>query len=213
MTTIPRDWLNKLASTEAHLCREHHKDAQKAFKDLCDTSDGSSLLASLQEEMGAAMQEALENAKEEEKKENPLAASLQLPPISLSSAASSPSSLHEISLPSIELFSHLVGAMTHLHVEGKTETTFFLDTERFANSPFHGAKIVIEEYTTAPKSFNIYLVGEAHAAALFELHAPALLDTFHKGKFGFTVHRLETHLFPKERYIVKRKEEHTDQPL
>lgn len=102
-----------------------------------------------------------------------------------------------------ELFEKSVNALAHLTSQGISETTFYLE-----NSQFAGAKIVITEFNTAPKAFNIAFVGAPEAAALFALHAHELLSALQKSPFNFTVHRLDTDI---ELHLFQRKEEISDQ--
>ena len=98
----------------------------------------------------------------------------------------------------MELFEKSVNAMAHQNFSGVSETTFYLDSPYF-----QGSKVVITEFNTAPKAFNISLVGTPEASALFSLHASELLSAFEKTPFKFTVHRLESNI---EEHIFHRKE-------
>ena len=103
----------------------------------------------------------------------------------------------------LEIFEKGVYAMAHLTTSGVSETTFFLDTPQFA-----GAKIIVTEFNTAPKIFNIALIGAPEMAALFHSHASDLMAAFQKSPFNFTVHRIESAIDLKK---VEKKEDLSDQ--
>ncbi|NGX45818.1 MAG: hypothetical protein K940chlam2_00998 [Chlamydiae bacterium] len=105
-----------------------------------------------------------------------------------------PSASIEPSAQIIQLFEKMIGALTHIHQEGISETTIELTSDGFASSVFYGATITLTEYSTAPKVFNIHLSATPEGVALFEAHAGELSAALHKGNFGFGIHRLETEL-------------------
>jgi len=98
------------------------------------------------------------------------------------------------------LFDKLVKELIVVHTDGVQETTFFLDSDAFKNSAFHGAKITITEYSTAPKVFNVEFSAQEAAIALFQSHAAELMISLQKQDLGFTVHRLET------KYAIRKVE-------
>jgi hypothetical protein len=98
------------------------------------------------------------------------------------------------------LFDKLIKEIVIAHTDGIQETTFFLDGDAFKNSAFHGAKITITEYNTAPKVFNVEFSAQEMAIALFEAHAPELMIALQKQDLGFSVHRLEA------KYAVRKVE-------
>lgn len=102
-----------------------------------------------------------------------------------------------------DFFEKSVNAMAHITIAGVSETTFYLDTPQFS-----GAKIVITEFNTAPKSFNITIVGAPEIARLFSVHASDLIAAFQKSPYNFNVHRLESEI---DLYAFHRKEELSDQ--
>ncbi|NGX47713.1 MAG: hypothetical protein K1000chlam3_01095 [Chlamydiae bacterium] len=115
----------------------------------------------------------------------------------------------------MQLYHKMVDTLLHIHREGIQETTFFLDSDAFSSSIFHGAKITITEYSTAPKIFNIHFFADGKALAIFEAHAHELVNSLQNGKFGFGVHRLDTSLLtedekhaipPVERDLEKEKD-------
>lgn len=105
----------------------------------------------------------------------------------------------------MELFDRMVGVMTVMTMSGISETTFTLNTPQFASSVFFGTQIIIQEFSTAPKAFNIQLNGNPQAVALFQGNADDLMAAFQAGTYNFRVNRLETG-YLTERPLFKRKE-------
>jgi hypothetical protein len=105
----------------------------------------------------------------------------------------------------MDLFDRMVGVMTVMNLSGMTETVVTLNAPQFASSVFFGSQIIIQEFSTAPKQFNIQLNGTPQAIALFQGNASNLMATFSQGNFGFRVHRLQTGNI-EEKPLFKRKE-------
>ncbi len=78
----------------------------------------------------------------------------------------------------LDLFDRIVGVVTVLQMQGKTETTIHLNEQQ---SPMlQGAEIVISQVSTAPGSYNIELKGSPQAAALFEDNLEQLKKAFQR---------------------------------
>lgn len=104
----------------------------------------------------------------------------------------------------VALFEMMVSEIHHMKDTGLTETTIRLSMQEFAASPFFGTEIVIQEYSTAPKTFNIRLVAPPQAIELMHPHMHAFLAALN-AHTQFQVHRLET-----EHSLLKRKEKVSD---
>lgn len=129
----------------------------------------------------------------------PVATSFSRPATDLSTPALLPAEIEA-------LFEHLAGIMILQDNQGTQETRVILDSPLFAASPFQGAEVVIHEFRSAPKQFNIELVGSPEAVALFQAHANSLAAAFQGGQYNFTLHRIETRLLKTERPLFERKE-------
>lgn len=92
----------------------------------------------------------------------------------------------------LALFERLVGVMTVMTQSGVTETTISLSSDQFKSSSFFGSEIVIREYSTAPKQFNVEVRSNPEAAAQFQANIPNMELAFRNGKYNFGIHRLET---------------------
>lgn len=151
----------------------------------------------------------IQSAIEEEKKEaaEREASLFYLPPsFSLNASAVSSSSRIALSSQVQDLFNKMVGAMMIMKESELTETTILLDSSQFASSPFFGSKVVIQEFSTAPKAFNIHFIGSPEATALMQAHAGDLVAAFQQNNYSFKVNRLETHIAVEERSLFIRKE-------
>jgi hypothetical protein len=115
---------------------------------------------------------------------------------------------HPATLPSeIEaMFEKMAGTMIVMTSAGDAETTLFLDSSEFSQSPFYGTRITIKEFSTAPKAFNIEIASNALALQRINAHKPALLTAFAKGDFNFSIGRLDTEIQVEDRPFFHRKE-------
>lgn len=92
------------------------------------------------------------------------------------------------------LFEQMTATMIILSFSHETETTFFLDSPKFATSALFGTRITIKEFSTAPKAFNIEIASNPQALQIFEVQKSALLAAFAQEHFTFSVNRLDTQL-------------------
>jgi len=106
-----------------------------------------------------------------------------------------------------EFFDRMVGVMTVMNLSGITETVVNLDNPRFAHSVFYGSQIVITEFSTAPKEFNIELLGNQQATALFAANAEELVAAFQGEEYNFKVHRVATGVLPSSADAKRKKVE------
>lgn len=103
-----------------------------------------------------------------------------------------------------QLFEHMVMAMTVMSESGATETTIHLNSPDF--SIFAGAQIVIKEYSTAPKTFNVEFLGNAQNSAVFATSAQDLVAAINSANYNFRINRIESSLLTTERPLFHRKE-------
>ena len=110
----------------------------------------------------------------------------------------------------LALFERIAGVMTVMTQSGVKETTISLTSDPFKSSQFFGAEIVIREYSTAPKQFNIEVHGSAEAAAQFQANIPNMESAFRSGKYNFGIHRLEASIKRIEDEPVSRDKKEKD---
>lgn len=78
----------------------------------------------------------------------------------------------------LDLFDRIVGVVTVLQMQGKTETTIHLNEQQ---SPLlQGAEVVISQVSTAPGSYNIELRGPPQTVALFQDNLEPLKKAFQR---------------------------------
>ncbi|NGX59413.1 MAG: hypothetical protein KR126chlam3_00564 [Chlamydiae bacterium] len=166
---------------------------------------------------------AWEATKEAEKKEKvekgqakppptttlPTGLTAKAPPAAAAAAAPTPPPLAapfaHLSAPVQQLFERMVGVMTVLHETGISQTTLSLDNPQFEHSVFYGAQIVITEFSTAPKTFNIELLGNQQAVDLMSANAEELVAAFQAGNYNFKVNRVDTSYLPPVGEAKRRK--------
>jgi hypothetical protein len=106
----------------------------------------------------------------------------------------------------LDLFHEMVSHMTVMTAQNVQETTIHLSSPEFAASPFFGAQIIITEYSSAPRIFNIELIGNSEAALKFHAHIAELKHAFDTGPFSFEIHRIEATFAEEETSLFNRKE-------
>lgn len=181
-------------------------------------------LRDLQEELPIDLSEEddyllsrLSNKEKDKKKEgSPRDEANALPPLFSSPylAASSLSSLQNISVepaqkekPS-EIFALMekVGSeMIVMASEKSTKTTLILDQDAFGSTLLKDAEITIEEFSSAPKIFNVKITAGPEAITMVRTHVEEFLKLFQERKFGFSINRIDTQL-STAKPVFSRKE-------
>jgi hypothetical protein len=104
-----------------------------------------------------------------------------------------------------QVFERMVGVITVMQQTGVTQTTINLNNPQFANSVFYGAQIMLTEFSTAPKAYNIELLGNQQSVALFNANADDLVAAFQAGNYTFKVNRIDTAYLPATKEVRKRE--------
>ncbi|NGX28797.1 MAG: hypothetical protein K940chlam1_00984 [Candidatus Anoxychlamydiales bacterium] len=152
----------------------------------------------------------VEKTKEEEKKKQPekevktgVSTVLQeFPPNIAAQTGSITSILTPYLHPDIvPLFEKMVGTIVQIKAQGVTQTEVMLNSPAFTSSLFFGSSIIVQKYSTAPDSFNIFLRGPAQAVNMFTENLSGLFDAFKKANIN--IGRLEAQ---HEKPLFKRKE-------
>ena len=72
-------------------------------------------------------------------------------------------------------------------------TTLTLEKQELIGTPFYGAKVVIEEYSTAPKIFNVCIkTAQESACSLVQAHAADFLHYIQSKKFSFSINQFHS---------------------
>lgn len=135
--------------------------------------------------------------KQEPKKETPsqppgALSSTTLGPLFLAPAAAAPPAYALMSGQTLQLFEKMIAMISIMQDSGMSETTIHLD------SHYYGAQIIIREYSSAPLTYNIELVGNPMAVALFRKNLNLLRSAFDDPKLRYRVHRLDASLDQKK---------------
>ena len=101
----------------------------------------------------------------------------------------------------VPLFEKMVGTIVQIKAQGVTQTEVMLNSPAFTSSLFFGSSIIVQKYSTAPDSFNIFLRGPAQAVNMFTENLSGLFDAFKKANIN--IGRLEAQ---HEKPLFKRKE-------
>jgi hypothetical protein len=148
-----------------------------------------------------------------EKKEAPTSREITLPPqpampmpLFLPSASEVPSPSIFLRAEILALFERMAVTLTAADIQGIHETMIHLNTPEFAGSIFAGARIIIREYATAPKIFNIEFQGNAANMALFQASTSDMLAAFQHGQYNFKINRIDAGLLAEDRPLFHRKE-------
>jgi hypothetical protein len=105
----------------------------------------------------------------------------------------------------VELLQNLGGDMMIMNDAGSIKTTLYC-TDRFPESSvFQDMEITIEEFTSAPKLFNITLKGSPQAIEVASIHLEAFMKLFQERKFGFSINRIDTEI-STAKSLFSRKE-------
>jgi len=89
--------------------------------------------------------------------------------------------------------------------EGSTKTTLILDDELFNNTLLESAEITIEEFSSAPKIFNVTISAGPKGVEMVRTHMEEFLKLFQEKKFGFSINRIDTEI-ASSKPLFSRKE-------
>ncbi len=211
MRTIPYSY-SALQKPKEPLERSHRRAPSQETKPFRkkeeENKSWSAHFSRFKEALLAPLQLALKNNKSERGDSLSIeAVAMQPLRMPLSAAISAAPSSSPLNPQVVELLDLMVGSMTLIDTNGISETTLTLDSPQFASSLFYGATITIQEYSTAPKAFNIHLKASPEAVSLMQIHTADLMAAFQQENSSFKLNRLEMHLLESDRPFFKRKEQ------
>lgn len=126
------------------------------------------------------------------------------------SAESSSMSGYSLMKPeTFQIFERMVMSITVMMDKGIQETIIHLNSKEF--NLFGGGQLIIREYSTAPKAFNVEFQGNAQNSALFAKSVDELMKAHQKGKYNYRINRIDSSLLPEDEPLFHRKEEVGDQ--
>ncbi|QVL58042.1 MAG: hypothetical protein KFB93_02885 [Simkaniaceae bacterium] len=102
-----------------------------------------------------------------------------------------------------ELFEKMGGVMTIQQDKGITTTTMNIN---MPGSVFDGTQVILNQYSTAPNSFNIQLVGNPESVKVFNQNLDALKASFTQANFNFETNILNPILTTgkKSPHLIRR---------
>ncbi|MCB1085309.1 MAG: hypothetical protein KDK60_04330, partial [Chlamydiia bacterium] len=124
-----------------------------------------------------------------------------LPPVTPAEAAPAYSKLS----PEVyELFEKMAGVMIIQQDKGETTTTININ---MPESVFNGAQVVLEQYSTAPHSYNLQLVGSPAAVKVFTENLKSLENSFKQANFNFETNILNPIISQEKKapHLIRRK--------
>ena len=121
------------------------------------------------------------------------------------------SDLHtNLSAEVLTLFDKLCGEMIVMTSENSSKTTLFLNSQEFTSSPLFGAEVTIEEFSTAPKVFNVSISANSQATQLIQANLSGFWEIFQERKFSFSINRIDTEILSKPTFSRRSHEEKND---
>ena len=139
---------------------------------------------------------------------NPNTAGIPLPsfdiPIPVTEPSAPAPAYSTLSADVNELFEKMGGVMVIQQDKGITTTTMNIN---MPGSIFNGAEITLEQYSTAPNSFNIQLKGSPESVKIFSQNLDALKASFNQANFNFQTTILNPVLTSarKSPHLIRRK--------
>ncbi|MCP5506465.1 MAG: hypothetical protein H7A38_06250 [Chlamydiales bacterium] len=103
-----------------------------------------------------------------------------------------------------ELFEKIGGVILVQQNKGVTTTTVNIN---MPNSVFDGTQVILDQYSTAPNSYNIQLVGSPESVKVFSQNLDALKASFKQANFNFEVNIQNPILTrgKKSPHLIRRK--------
>ena len=94
--------------------------------------------------------------------------------------------------------------------EGSTKTTLILNNDLFESTLLENAEITIEEFSSAPKIFNVTISAGPRGIEMVRSQMEEFLKLFQEKKFGFSINRIDTEI-SSSKPIFSRKEMNQDE--
>jgi hypothetical protein len=178
--------LQSLSSKETPILEAPKEVEQKPLLCPIEKCDDTFSFANLFEELEEEEEESLDSPFTLPSSFTPSFGSIHLPA----------SSTQISSIPSacLQVWDKLCTEMVVMQTESTSSTTFTLQGDAFASSPFKGATITIVEYSTAPKVFNVSITANETANNLLQTHMASFFQLLETRNFSFAIHRVDTHL-------------------
>ena len=115
----------------------------------------------------------------------------------------------------LTLIEKLGAEMIIMTTEDSNHTTIHLGDNYPQGSVLNNLEISIQEFSTAPKIFNVTLTSSPESLEKISPYISQLLNVFRERKFDFSINRIETEISSGKPLFCRKKESandsHTDQ--
>lgn len=118
----------------------------------------------------------------------------------------SSASVNSISAESLLLFDKMCSEMLVMTSESCSKTVLILQSTEFTNSPFYGAEVTLEEFSTAPKIFNVSIRANDSAIILIQSHLAGFMQLLEDRNFSFGINRIDTSILTGSSLSKESKE-------
>jgi hypothetical protein len=135
-------------------------------------------------------------------------------PIPIEIKTNSISCIKEIKAPRhsdiLSLIDNIGAEMILMNTDGVQETTLNLGNKYPSGSILNGLEIIISEFNTAPKIFNIKLICPYPSIEKITPHIPQIIQVFRERKFDFSVNRIDTEISSDKPLFCRKHESEND---
>ncbi len=121
------------------------------------------------------------------------------------------SELFRLSADQLALFEKMVSVMSVMDLSGIQQTELYLNNPDFVGTALEGSKIVIREFSSAPKVFNIEIQVQPQGMEQAKAGLASLIAAFENGGYRFKVHQLEVSLVQEDKPVFHRKGKKEDE--
>lgn len=202
--------INKDATFEIPTRIDKDKKKEDRFFDLLLELCKEGLVSKISKEKMIFEEEASESIPNESPFILPVPPPVFSPCSPISHSSTQISTISSISDACLQIIDKLCSEMIVMDAESCVTTTFVLETEAFQNSPFYKATVTIEEYSTAPKVFNVSITAQESAINLLESQMAGFFELLETRNFSFAIHKIDTYLSTDSWYKEKEQDQNQD---
>lgn len=124
----------------------------------------------------------------------------EISPINTSNSSSNVEKAQEATMVIEQAFS----SMSIMDDKGSSKTSILLDNALFQDPMWEGTEITIEEFSSAPKIFNVKITASAQAVLLIEAQMNQFLELFKERKFAFGINRIDTEILSPKHLFARK---------
>lgn len=140
-----------------------------------------------------------------------LAATIPFRSFTSSPPCSIPTSVGNIPEVCLTFFDRVCGEILITDAAGYQKTSIVLPKEGGPDSLFAGAIVTIEEYSTAPKIFNVSIIAGEEGIGLLQTHMAGFFQLLETRNFSFGIHKIDTYISTDPRPFAREESGGQDQ--